>query len=297
MKLSLEACEVLDAIQKQGSFAAAAAALYRVPSTITYTVQKLEDDLGIMIYRREGRRSILTPAGKVLLEQGRELLKAAETIVETARQVDSGWESHLNIAIDTIYDVDALYKVIEEFYKLETGVEINITEEVLAGSWEAIIENRADLVLGAPYPDIITQGIKFEEIGVADWQFFVGKNHPLLKYDLPLSEEDIKPFHSIMIKDSSKNSPEMTHRIFEKQTVLRVASMEQKISAQIRGLGVGFLPIHRIQSQLETGQLIPLSIIKDAPITPLFIGWKTNNKGRAARWFIDKFREVNRQAQ
>ena len=61
-----------------------------------------------MVYRREGRRSILTPAGKVLLEQGRELLKAAQTIVETAKQVDSGWESHINIAIDTIYDIDAV---------------------------------------------------------------------------------------------------------------------------------------------------------------------------------------------
>ena len=41
MKLSLEACEVLDAIDKKGSFAAAAAALYRVPSTVTYTSSKV----------------------------------------------------------------------------------------------------------------------------------------------------------------------------------------------------------------------------------------------------------------
>ncbi|MBB1362145.1 LysR family transcriptional regulator [Shewanella sp. SR44-4] len=294
MKLSLEACEVLDAIDRKGSFAAAAAALYRVPSTMTYTVQKLEEDLGIMIYRREGRRSILTPAGKVLLDQGRELLKAAQSIVETAKQVDSGWESHITIALDTIYDIEELYNVVEEFYKLQTRVEVNITEEVLAGSWDAIIENRADLVIGAPHPEINTQGIKFEEIKVADWQFVVGRNHPLLEYDLPLSEDDIKPFHSIIIKDSSKRSPAMTHRIFEKQTVLRVASMEQKISAQIRGLGVGFLPTHRITNHLETGELVSLKIAKDAPLTPLFIGWRTNNKGRAIRWFIDKFRECNK---
>jgi DNA-binding transcriptional LysR family regulator len=288
VKLSLEACEVLDAIDKKGSFAAAAAALYRVPSTVTYTVQKLEEDLEIMVYRREGRRAILTPAGKILLEQGRELLKAAHSIVETAKQVDSGWESHINIAIDTIYDINELYDVVEEFYKLKTGVEVNIIEEVLGGSWDAIVENRADLVIGAPYPEIKTQGIKFKEIKVADWQFVVGSKHPLIKYKHPLSEDDIKPFHSIIIRDSSKNLPPMTHRIFEKQTVLRVASMEHKIAAQIRGLGVGFLPTHRITNYLETGELIPLHITKDAPVTPLFIGWRMNNKGRALRWFIDK---------
>ncbi|GAA6184002.1 LysR substrate-binding domain-containing protein [Aliiglaciecola sp. NS0011-25] len=294
MKLSLEACEVLDAIDSKGSFAAAAAALYRVPSTITYTVQKLEEDLGIIIYRREGRRSILTPAGKVLLEQGRELLKAAQSIVETAKQVDSGWESHINIAVDTIYDIDELYNLIEEFYKLKTGVEVNITEEVLAGNWEAVVENRADLVIGAPYPGISTQGINFEEIGVVDWQFVVSKEHPLLEYDLPLTEEDTKPFHSIIIKDSSIRSPAISHRIFEKQSVLRVASLEQKISAQIRGLGIGFLPTHRIIKQLEAGELVSLPIAKDAPVTPVFMGWKINNKGRAIRWFIDKFRDCHK---
>ena len=291
MRLSLEACEVLDAIDRKGSFAAAAAALYRVPSTITYTVQKLEEDLGIMIYQREGRRSILTPAGKVLLEQGRELLKAAQNIVETAKQVDSGWESRITIAIDTIYDIDELYEVVEEFYKLNTSVEVNIIEEVLGGSWDAIIEQRADLVIGAPSPDVNTPGMKFEEIKLTEWQFVVGKGHPLLKYKAPLSEDDIKPFHSIIIRDSSKNLPPMTHRIFEKQRVLRVATLEQKITAQIKGLGVGFLPTHRITNQLKTGDLIPLLIAKDSPITPLFLGWKTNNKGKATRWFINQFRQ------
>ncbi|MEL0630130.1 LysR substrate-binding domain-containing protein [Psychromonas aquatilis] len=292
MKLSLDACEVLDAIDKKGSFAAAAAALYRVPSTVTYTVQKLEEELGIMIYRREGRRSVLTPAGRVLLEQGRELLKAAEHIVENAKQVDSGWESQLTIARDTIYDIDKIYDIVEAFYQLNTGVEVTIIEEVLAGSWEAIIENRADLVIGAPKPEINIQGIKFEEIAIADWQFVASKNHPLLEYKQPLTEEDIKPFHSVMIKDSSKTSPAMTHRIFEKQRILRVASMEQKILAQIRGVGVGFLPTHRIINHLESGDLVPLLIDKDAPLTPLFMGWRANNKGRAMRWFIEKIREI-----
>lgn len=291
MKLSLDACEVLDAIDRKGSFAAAAATLYRVPSTITYTVQKLEEDLGIIVYRREGRRAILTPAGKVLLEQGRELLKAAQNIVEVAKQVDRGWESRITIAIDTIYDINELYEVVAEFYKLNTDVEVNIIEEVLGGSWDAIIENRADLVIGAPFPDVNTQGIKFEEIKCADWQFVVGKSHPLLKYKLPLSEEDIKPYHSIVIRDSSKKLPPMRHRIFEKQTVMRVATLEQKITAQVKGLGVGFLPTHRIINQLGVGDLISLPINKDAPVTPLFLGWRTNNKGKATRWFINKLRK------
>ena len=47
MKLTLDSLMVLDAIDRRGSFAAAAEELYRVPSAITYSVQKLEQDLNV----------------------------------------------------------------------------------------------------------------------------------------------------------------------------------------------------------------------------------------------------------
>ena len=92
-RLTLDALEVLDAIDRKGSFAAAAAALYRVPSAVTYTIHKLEEDLGVILFRKEGRRSVLTSAGKTLRAQGRELLAAVERLVETPRQVSSWWAS------------------------------------------------------------------------------------------------------------------------------------------------------------------------------------------------------------
>jgi hypothetical protein len=46
LKLSLDAIEIIDAIDRGGSFAAAAEALHKVPSTISYTVAKLEEQLG-----------------------------------------------------------------------------------------------------------------------------------------------------------------------------------------------------------------------------------------------------------
>ena len=71
--ITLDALEVLDAIDRKGSFAAAANELYRVPSAVSYTIQKLEQDLAVTLFRKEGRKSVLTEAGKVLLEQGRTL--------------------------------------------------------------------------------------------------------------------------------------------------------------------------------------------------------------------------------
>ena len=136
--LTFEALEVLDAIDQKGSFAAAANILYKVPSAITYTVQKLEQDLGVTLFVKQGRKSVLTPAGKVLLDQGRDILDAAERLTEQTRQTANGWESYLNIAIDTCLGTEIIYPLLAEFFKLKPDIEINLHQEALAGSWEAL---------------------------------------------------------------------------------------------------------------------------------------------------------------
>lgn len=56
MKPLLDVLVILDALEKEGSFAAASAKLYKTPSALSYTVQKLESDLNIQILDRTGHR-------------------------------------------------------------------------------------------------------------------------------------------------------------------------------------------------------------------------------------------------
>ena len=56
-RLSLDALTALDAIARQGSFAAAAKELHRVPSALSYTIQKMEDDLGVRLFDRTARKA------------------------------------------------------------------------------------------------------------------------------------------------------------------------------------------------------------------------------------------------
>ncbi|MGZ8252709.1 MAG: LysR family transcriptional regulator, partial [Methylophilaceae bacterium] len=79
-RISLDALLVLDAIERLGSFAAAGNELFKVPSTISYTVGKLEQDLGVKLFERQGPKVSLTNAGVELLKEGRYLLKAAEDL-------------------------------------------------------------------------------------------------------------------------------------------------------------------------------------------------------------------------
>ena len=102
MNLTLEALHILDAINHHGSFAAAASALDRVPSALTYSVRKLEEDLDVLLFDRRGHRAKLTPAGLELLTEGRHLLRAAQELEQRVKHIATGWEAELRIVMDSI---------------------------------------------------------------------------------------------------------------------------------------------------------------------------------------------------
>jgi DNA-binding transcriptional LysR family regulator len=59
------------------------------------------------------------------------------------------------------------------------------------------------------------------------------------------------------------------------------------------GLGVGFLPAHRIQDVLEQGLLIALPVENAIPIDTLHMAWKTTNKGKVLHCFIEQLSRHN----
>ena len=286
--ITLDALEVLDAIDRKGSFAAAGNELFRVPSAISYTVQRLEQDLAVVLFRKEGRKAVLTQAGQVLLEQGREILEATERLAVATKKTHSGFEPVFNIAIDSILSFEFIYPLINEFYKVLPDIEINIYEEVLGGAQEAIVNNRADLVIGTGAETTPSSGIKYHKIGEIEWLFAVAPGHELTNAPLPLSQQLIEQHRFIVVRDSARSQAPQSRRVFSKRPVLSVPSITEKINAQCLGLGIGFLPVHRIQDRLEQGQLIVLPVENAIPTEAINMAWKTSNKGKVLRWFIER---------
>src|SRR5690554_2512123 len=147
--ITLDALRTLDAIDRRRSFAAAAEELHRVPSAVSYTIGKLEEDLGVLLFDRSGRKAELTATGRLVLDQGRHILKATSELTELARQAADGWETELRICIDSVLACDVIYELIGAFQKIQPRTEIRISEEVLGGSWDALNDDRCDLVVGA----------------------------------------------------------------------------------------------------------------------------------------------------
>src|SRR3954470_19599029 len=188
MKLSLEALQVIDAIDRKGSFAGAADELHRVPSAITYSVRQLEDGLGLALFDRSGNRAVLTDAGKELLAEGRRLLQAAADLECRVQQVAKGWESELRIAVDTIVGIDKLYGVVEEFYRERTGTRLRISSEVLGGTWDAIASGRADLAVGGAGDPPSGRTYATRLLGRVQMVFAAAPFHEICNAPMPLDD-------------------------------------------------------------------------------------------------------------
>lgn len=286
--LSLEALRVLDAIDRRGSFAAAAQELHRVTSAVSYAVQKLEEDLGVVLFDREGHRAKLTPVGRLVLERGRELLQAAERLALDARELQDGWETELTIAVDGVFDVDCLFPLVAEFQRERPATSIRLLHEVLGGSSEALETGRADIVVTGRYEGTPPAGIRVEALGEVRFVMACAPQHPAAREPQPLDEHALRRHTVIAVADSSRVRPPLTVGLLARQTTLTVSSFRAKEAALVAGLGIGTLPEHRLQPRVEAGELVVLPTLVPREPANFTMAWRSSGGGRARRWFLHR---------
>jgi DNA-binding transcriptional LysR family regulator len=291
MRLSLEALQVLDAIDRKGSFASAAEDLHRVPSAITYSVRQLEEGLGIDLFDRSGHRAVLTDAGRELLSEGRRLLQAAADLECRVQQVAKGWESELRLAIDTLIGMDALFALASEFYQKQSGTRLRFMREVLGGTWDALASGRADLAIGAGGDAPAGRSYATKPLGRVEMVFVAAPFHAICNEPQPLTAEIIQRYRAVSVADSSRLLPPRTVGLLSGQDVLTVASMEAKAAAHIAGLGVGFLPRWIAEREALAGTLRVLAVEAPRPIAELLVAWRPGHAGKALKWFVKRLED------
>lgn len=288
LRLTLDALAVIDAIERRGSFAAAAEELHRVPSAITYTVQKLEQDLGVPLFDRSGHRARLTPAGEQLLRDGRHLLLGAAELERSVRRVATGWEAELTIAVGDLYPVERLYPLLETFYAEGYGTRVRLVGETLSGVWDALVSGRADIAIAAPGGGPAGGGYAARSMGEVAFIFVMAPDHPLAALPEPLTEEQILPHRAVAIADTSRSLPPITSALLSGQEVLTVPDMTAKIEAHRRGLGVGSVPRFMVEEDLARGRLVARQVEMAVPQPAISMAWRSKGGGKALEWFVTR---------
>ncbi|MGF7449266.1 LysR family transcriptional regulator, partial [Klebsiella michiganensis] len=148
MKPLLDVLVILDALDKEGSFAAASAKLYKTPSALSYTIHKLESDLNIQLLDRSGHRARFTRTGQMLLEKGRDVLHTARELEKQAVRLQQGWENALILNVDATFPFPLLAPAIAAFYHQHHATRLEFRRDIPGANWQMLMEGRADLLLG-----------------------------------------------------------------------------------------------------------------------------------------------------
>lgn len=129
LNFSLTQLEYVLAVNKFGHFAKAAEACAVTQPTLSMQIQKLEEDLGVVLFDRSKKPILLTEAGQKAIDQIQSILfeaKKLETLIETSQtELPHG---HLTVGIIPTIAPYVLPKLLPLLEKKYSGLELNILE-------------------------------------------------------------------------------------------------------------------------------------------------------------------------
>jgi DNA-binding transcriptional LysR family regulator len=278
-RISLKQWRMLHAVVDCGGYSNAAEFLNLSQSAISYTIAKLQDQLGIPLLQIEGRKAQITEAGRAMLERSRHLIKDAIALEQLAENLRKGGTSEIRLVVDHSFPTKLLMLAIREFSLLGHRAKVSLNEVSMSEAEKALGDRTADLAISSQVPSGFLGNplIDLEYIAVAH------PNHPLLKLGREVTAADLDREIQIVIRTpkDAGNDIHKPHLAGHAQT-WTVSSADTALSALGECLGYAWLPRHRVHEQIDDHTLAMLPLIEESVYRDtlyLIYGrsWQTNS--------------------
>lgn len=168
---------VVREVEKHGSLTAAAEVLCLTQSALSHSIKKLEAQLGMEIWRREGRHLRLTQAGQYVLALANQVLPQLELAEERLREFAQGGRGTLRIGIECHPCYRWLLNAVAPFLRAWPNVEVDVKQKVQFGGIEALFGYEIDLLV-TPDP-VFKPELRFEPVFDYEQVLAVAKSHAL----------------------------------------------------------------------------------------------------------------------
>lgn len=252
-KTGLDQWAVLRAVIDEGSFARAAKKLNRSQSSVSYTITKLQELIGIPLLEMDGRRAILTEAGRKALADAMPLIDDLIKLEQRCAWMGQGREAQVRLMVDAIFPKPLLFSALSQFHRDHPDTEIVLRE---------IVRRPAGQDESQPYDLAITLWDKsmgfahrlteIEMVAVAR------PDHPLHQRTGELTFSTLARYPGLIIEgqDPSMSTP----HILNDGPHWRVNTLEAALAAVRQGLCHGWLPAHLVAEDIAAGLLRPLPL-------------------------------------
>lgn len=292
LKVTLDQWLVFHSIIDEGGFAQAAQALHRSQSSISYAVRKLQELLGVELFRIEGRKAVLTEAGMLLQDRSRQLIENAGELEAVARRLKSGWEPNIRVAMENLLPTEILLDTLQRFEPVSRGTRVHLREEILSGVSDALEQRQVDLAITPMTP----AGYLYENLMDVEFLAVAHRNHALHRDNSEeYGVERLRDAVHIVIRDSGSHAEDAGWIQHEQKWT--VSSFTAALDIVANGMGFAWLPRHNMQPLLDQGVLKPLRLRTGSHYrVPVNIVYGQQQEvGPAARVFVDMLKDVIKQ--
>jgi len=143
--MDLSDLKIFSAVVREGGVTRAAEHLHRVQSNVTTRIRQLEEDIGVSLFIREGKRLHLSPAGQILLDYADRLLALADEARNAVQDPRPRGIFRLGAMESTaavrlpgpVSEYHRLYP--EVVFELRTGNPPTLSKAILAGELDAAL--------------------------------------------------------------------------------------------------------------------------------------------------------------
>ncbi len=196
--MTLTQLEYLIAVERFGNFSLAAENCYVTQPTLSMQIQKLEEELGVIIFRRDKQPIVPTDIGQKIIEQAKQVLKEKEKL-HVILQIEKGeFVGALRVAIIPTISSYLLPMFLSSFIKKYPNVELIIdevtTDEVITGLEKSYFDIGI-IALRSKNENLISETLYYEPF-VA----FLPPDHKLMKKK-KLCQDDLNVNDFLLLKE------------------------------------------------------------------------------------------------
>jgi LysR family transcriptional regulator for metE and metH len=166
---------LLREVQRRGSLTAAAQSLGLTQSALSHSVRKLEEQLGVSLWERQGRGLCLAQAGSYLLGVAERVLPQLEHAEHVLGQYARGERGTLRIGMECHPCYQWLLKVVEPYLNVFPDVDLDVKQKFQFGGLGALFGHEIDLLV-TPDP-LRRKGLGFEPVFDYEQVLVVGRDH------------------------------------------------------------------------------------------------------------------------
>ncbi len=260
MHLTLKQLRILDAIATHGSYTKAAEAMHMTQPAVSMQIKQLEEQTGLPLFERLGKKVRITEAGRELLQHARAIqqqLAEARQAIEELRGLKRG-SLHLTMASTANYFTPRLLAAFTHRYP-----EVRITLDVAnrEGLLRALDEGVSDLVImGQPPAGLPVVAERFLDNPLV---IIAPPDHPLAaSRSIPLARVASETF---IIREQGSGTRAAVERFLARYNLERPRTIEMNSSEAIKqavqaGLGLGVVSEHTLEMELALGRLAILDV-------------------------------------